>query len=165
VLVFDLYNKWPANLSVGWNITDPNLNSSAYLNKSQFVMVIVEENYSSQGRHEPQIKAYSNSFLSTFKDRFNIFFVHLLDLQVLRQSISSTVTELTAKSHSGNRSLSWKYNTGREIINSTRQFYVNESKDVMIIIESNYSTSGVYSVNASVNSSTFNDNVQGVVIS
>lgn len=161
--MFDVYNKWPANLSVGWNITDPNVSSSTYLNKSQFVMVIIENNYTADGRHEPQIIAYSNSFLSTFKDRFSIFIIHLLDIQVLKQSIYSTITGLTTRSHSGNRSLSWNYNTGQQVINSSIPVFVNESKDVMIIVESNYTTSGVYGINASVNSSIFNDNSQGVV--
>lgn len=83
-------------------------------------------------------------------------------MQVLQQSIASTVTEFIAKSHFGNKSLSWKYNTGEQVINSNKSAFTDVQ--TIIIIESNYSSSGVYSVNASINSSNFTDNAQRVVV-
>ncbi len=164
IMMFDAMNKWPSNLSVGWNVTELNVTNSAYLNQSSFVMVIIEGNYSADGRKEPAVSVSSNSFLTTTKDRFNIFFVHLLDLQVLKNSISSTVAELTAKSHFGNNNASWRYDTGREIINSTGNVMLNETDEVSILIESNYTSAGIYPVNASINSSIYRDNAQAVVI-
>jgi hypothetical protein len=163
IIAFEAENTWPANLSVRWNISEPNIRNLSYLAQNKSVMVIIEQNYS-EGRKEAEVKVSSGNFLTTFKDRFNILFVQLLNLQILQQSRQSTVAELTAQSHSGNKSMGWAYNSGREAITSSKTFFVNESKDVMVIIEANYTSSAVYNVSGFVNSSTYSDSAKGVVI-
>lgn len=162
--MFDVYNEWPEELTVGWNISDLGISNASNLSQSEFIMVMIEENYTSQGLKEPQIKAYSGSFITSFMDSFRIYIVELFDLQVLKQGIESTVTELFVRSNDENRRIDWKYDSGEEVINSNITTDLNDT-DVLILIESNYSGEGVYPVNASINSSQFNDEYSGVVIS
>ena len=108
----------------------------------------IETNFTSQGKKEPDLVAYTNNLSTTITDWFNIYLVRLFDLQTLYETQLSTISEIITTSHSGNKTISWQYDTGEEIINSTQPISIDEAKQAIILIEHNYSTDGVYVTNA-----------------
>jgi len=164
IISFIVTNEWPDNLSVSWNITDPSLMNSTYLNQNDTLLVIIAENYTAEGRKDEAVNVYSDSFLSTLEDWFNIYIVEMLDLQTLSESVSSTVSELVARSDSGKQTISWKLDTGEANITSIIPIHINESDRVIILVESNYTGSGVYLTNASINTSSSKDHKGGIAI-
>ncbi|MEK6808211.1 MAG: hypothetical protein AABY14_00825, partial [Nanoarchaeota archaeon] len=156
VLMFDVTNKWLGNLSVNFNLTEPSVNSSTNLVENETITVIVAENYTA-GTKEPEIKAYSGKFLEALKDKFKINILKTLDFQVLKESLISTISEIWAKSNSGNNTIAWTLRTGGEIVSSNISISLNESESAMIIVEEDYSLGGIYITNVSVNSSRYND--------
>ncbi|MEA2036492.1 MAG: hypothetical protein U9O94_03225, partial [Nanoarchaeota archaeon] len=163
IISFVVTNEWPSNLSVSWNLTDPSILNSTYLDQNDTLMVIIQENYTSEGKKEPTVNVYSGTFLTTLNDWFNIYLVEMLDLQTLSESVTSTITELITRSNSGNKTISWQLDTGEENITSDQTISLNQSQAI-ILIEHNYTTSGVYVTNASINDSSNQDNAQGVAI-
>ncbi|MFC1715686.1 toxin TcdB middle/N-terminal domain-containing protein [Candidatus Poribacteria bacterium] len=163
IISFDLLNNWPSNLSVSWNISNPSLANSTNLDQDESLMIIIEENYT-QGRKEPTISASSGAMSGTFTDWFDIYIVHLLDLQSLSESVASTITEIIARSNSGSRTVSWNLDTGKENVTASDTTTINESSGVMVIIEHSYASSAVYLTNATVNDSTYEDHAAGVAI-
>ena len=161
---FNIFNYWPSTLNVNWNITDPSIKNGTALAQNKSVIVIIAENYTTEGRKDETVNAQSGSFSNTLEDWFNIHIVQLLDFQVLSESVSSTVSEIIARTNVGNETISWQLDTGEENITSNTPIPLNVNKTI-ILIEHNYSSSGVYLTNASINSSSYSDYSEGVVIS
>jgi hypothetical protein len=161
IITFDVYNKWSSNLSVGWNLTDPIITNSTYLVQNQSVMVIIETNYTSDGLKEPAINAYSGNFSSSLLDRFAIHLLQMLDYQILHAA-SNTISEIIARSNTANRTMSWRLDTENGVVNSSLPIYLNESQTVMVFIENQFTVGYVYFTNASINSSQYRDEAQGV---
>ncbi|MBI2575833.1 hypothetical protein HYV84_01360 [Candidatus Woesearchaeota archaeon] len=164
IMAFDLYQYWPGNVTVSWNISDPFISNSTSLEQNKSLMVIIETNYTSDGRKEPNPRASSGLFSSQYPEYFYLDMVGMLSLQVLTQSVNNTVSEMIAKSFSGAKTSSWGYDTGYENFTSSLPFNLSNSSSLIILIQHNYSQAGVYATNASINSSSFQDNVQGVVV-
>ena len=61
--------------------------------------------------------------------------------------------------------LSWKLNNTEQLITSTQNLELNTSEQGIIVIESNYSSSGIYPLTFKINSSALNDNATGVSVS
>ena len=163
IIVYDIVNQWSQNLTIGFNGTDPIFLNGTTLEENKSIMVIIEGNYTDNGRQEPLLKAFSGNFLSSFIDRFEVWIVELMNLNILKESQNSTIAELITTSYSGNKSISWRYESGEENITSTVPTAVNESQQIMVLIETNYSQAKVFFVNASVNSTSYQNSEQGVV--
>jgi hypothetical protein len=87
----------------------------------------------------------------------------LMRFEALALSSTKGVFELVARNEIGPlMNLSWRLNTGRENVSSSLS--LNISDDVFVIIESNYTSAGVYRTNASINSSTYSDSQSGVAV-
>ncbi len=164
IISFIITNQWPQNLSTSWNITDPSLKNTTSLMQNDTLMVLLETNYTTEGKKEPSVNVYSSGLLTTLNDWFNIYIVEMLDLQVLKEGIGSTISEITARSDTGNNTISWQLDTGYENLTSSQTISINETDRLLIFVEHNYSSSGIYKTNASVNTSSNQDHASGVVV-
>ena len=61
--------------------------------------------------------------------------------------------------------ISWMLDNSQYNITSTQNLELNTSDTAFIVVESNFSESGIYPLNFLINSSNKNDNVTGVAIS
>ena len=76
---------------------------------------------------------------------------------ILKDNKGSTVQVFSVINNIGNQVMSWLFNTRQSNIHSTQNVSLNNSEQVIIIIESDYTTSGVYTPNITVNSTSYND--------
>ena len=167
-ITFSLFNYWNENITANYNLSDPVVHNATTLGYNQSVMVIIEENYTSQGKKEPNIQVYttdsSENFTSSISDWFNIYLIEMLDLQVLRELQTSTISEIIARSNTGNRTFSWSFNTGEEVITSDEQISLNDSDSAFIFIENDYTLAAIHLLNASINTTTNQDSKTGVAV-
>ena len=164
LMTFAAQNYWPQNQRISWNITEPLITSNAISNltESEPLIVFIENNYTDQGRKIPKITAYNNSRLDSFVGNFLVKMVEITGNLVLAESQNSTVQFITAVNNIGQRLFSWTFNTTKESIPSTQDITLNNSEKVLIVIETNYSSRGVYPTNVTVNSTGYNDTASGV---
>lgn len=149
ILSFDVVNNWH-NGFVNWSVSEPDISNLTYLNNSDRIMVIIENNYT-QGLFNPQIKAKVSSFEAILSDSF---LINPLDLTL--NTLSNSVTEMIIDNNiANNTQISWALDDLGGTINAT--------DNVMMIIEGNYST-GVHQTKGVINSSKFSDIEYGVII-
>jgi len=61
--------------------------------------------------------------------------------------------------------MSWRLNNTQELIVSTQNLELNTSQQAIIVVQSNFSSPGIYPLQFIINSSNKNDNETGVAIS
>lgn len=166
LLQFMVKNNWYLNQSVNWNITDPSITSSSTdnLTSGESLIVLVENNYTTQGTKKPTVNAYNNTFTDSFIDRFIVKMIEVLRHLVLYESQSSTITETDVMNNLNRDNISWTIDTGEQNITSSQVTTLNNSESVFIIIESNYTSSNVYVNKPTVNSSSYNDSSTSVAV-
>jgi len=164
ILGFKIRNNWYLNQTVNWNTTDPSITSNNGINltSGESVFVLIENNYTAQGTKKPQVTVYNNTFTDSFIDRFLVKVVEILRHLVLYENRSSTISEIDARNNLGQANISWSIDTGEQNLTSTQITTVNDSEQVIIIIESNYTDSNVYVTKPTVNSSSYNDTAAGI---
>lgn len=166
LLQFIIKNIWPQNQSVRWNVTNPSITSNNDVNliSGESVFILVENNYTTQGTKKLQITAYNNTFTDSFADRFFVKVIEILRHLVLKESQSSTVSEMDVINNLGRTNVSWIIDTGEQNISSTQPTTLNNTEQIIIIIESNYTAPNVYITKSTVDSSSYNDTSTGVVV-
>lgn len=164
VVTFNVKNYWPETLETRWNISNPLDSGSINLSQNESFLVVIEENYTVQGVKKPSVYAYTDTFLDSLFDIFYVRMVEISSYQVLGENESNSVTEMIGRSNIGSTGLSWQFDTGKENITSNQSIALNESEEVMIIIESGYTDSSTYAHTATINSSSYNDTRKGAVI-
>jgi YD repeat-containing protein len=159
-------NYWPQNSSINWNISDPNVSNSIVTNLTQneSLLLLIENNYTTQGLKTPKITAFNSSSSDFYIDRFIVKMVEVLRNLILTENQNSTINEITIRNNIGQRLISWLYNTTQQSINSNQSIQLNTSEEAIILIETNYSSSGIQPINISINSSSFNDTARGIAI-
>ncbi|MFA6550046.1 MAG: hypothetical protein WCT36_01665, partial [Candidatus Gracilibacteria bacterium] len=153
VVSFEVVNNWyPGNVS--WKLTNPSLNSSVYLNTSQRLFVFIANNYSTQGinnlRAEANISKFSDYFVDLFDNR---------PLKINRfEALGTNVFELNAINYLNRPQLvSWS------VDNIASLNITNISSSLFVFVQTNY-TSGVSVPTARINSSSYNDTEQEVIV-
>ena len=86
-------------------------------------------------------------------------------MQTLHESDKRAVISSVVKNNINPLNVSWRLNNTQEIINSDRNIELNTSEQAIVVIENNFSSSGIYPLNFLINSSTYNDNATGVSVS
>jgi hypothetical protein len=153
VVTFQVVNNWyPGNVS--WSLDNPSLNGTQYLNTSDSIFVFVANNYTTQGL--TNLRATVNNSL------FSDYFVDLFDNRPLGinsfDAIGTNVFELSAVNHlSVPQLMSWSIDNVSSL-NST-----NVSSSLFVYVQTNY-TSGVTVSTAKINSSSYNDTEQEVIV-
>jgi len=162
VIMFDVVNNWQRGF-VNWSLSDPSISNSSNLSTGEGVAVIIENNYTSQGWVKPNVDAKASTVTDIIRDLFENRPLGLFRFEALALTSAKGVFEIVARNDIGNlMNLSWRLNTGRENVSSNLS--LNISDDVFIIVESNYTSTGVYKTNASINSTSYNDSQGGVVV-
>ncbi len=167
ILRFNITNYWPHTISnVNWRISDPltTSNDSVTLSPGESRNFTVQINYSSQGVKSPGLLAYNGTFNSSTSDRFAVKMVQILNNLVLKESKDSTIQIAEIINNMGSQVLSWLINSGQQTIYSTQNVSLNNSEQVFVIIETNYTASNVYLPNVTVNSTSYNDTRSGIVV-
>ena len=112
------------------------------------------------------IKVFNNSVNEdSLLEIFRIRQIEISSLQTLHENGSRSVISSVVKNNINPLNLSWQLNNTEELITSTQNLELNTSEQGIIVIETNYSSSGIYPLTFVVNSSTYNDNATGVSVS
>ena len=147
-----------------WNTTNPALNYSTNLSSNKSILVFIEENYP-EGRKEPTITASNASFVEeSIKDIFIIDQIGIISFSTLYDSDVKSVAQAEIINNINPLNLSWRLNKTDAIIASEQNVELNSSGAAIIVVEFNYSASGIYPLTFVINSSSQSDNVTGVAI-
>ena len=148
-----------------WNFTSPTLNHSLNLTNNESLIVVIEEDYS-QGNKEATIQVFNQTIgEDNLIEVFRIRQIGINSLQTLHENGSRAVVSSIVVNNIKPLNLSWKLNNSEQLILSTQNLYLNTSEQAIVVIESNFSTSGIYPLIFQINSSTYNDNQTGVAVS
>lgn len=162
ILLFEVRNNWNPGI-VSWNLSNPAITNSSNLSTNQTVMVLVENNYTTQGNNQAQITATTSSFMDVINDFFEIRPLNIFNLQTLNSNKNSSIIEVSVENNlNAVQEFNWQFNSGTNTINSSTN--VNITNTTLVLIEVNYTTDGVYKTTAAVNSSSYSDSSTGVVI-
>ena len=161
---FLIQNTW-LNLTAYWNVSNPIVQNATILNKNESLIVVIEENYP-QGKKEVEIRLYNQTVLEDkITEIFSIKHIGINEFETLFQNSSNAVTSALVVNNINSLNLSWRLNNTQELILSTLNLELNTSQQALIVVQSNFSTSGIYPLNFIINSSNKNDNETGVAIS
>lgn len=165
--VFDflIKNVNEINATATWNITNPALQSAVNLSSNESLIVVIEEDYP-QGQKEVTISVFNGTTEETnLLEVFKIRQISIESLQTLHESDKTAVISSIIKNNIQPLNLSWRLNNTQEVIASTQNLELNTSEQVIIVIENNFSSSGIYPLTLMINSSSYNDNATGVAVS
>ena len=161
---FIIKNDW-VNLTAYWNISSPALTNTLNLSQNESLIVVIEEDFS-QGNKEVNIKVFNQTLQEdALIEVFKIRQISIESLQTLHESDKKSVVSSTIKNNINPLNLSWKLNNTEALITSTQNIELNTSEQIIVVIESNFSASGIYPLLFKINSSIYNDNQTGVAIS
>src|SRR3989338_1610274 len=164
IFTFLVHNDW-ANLSAYWNFTNPVVANTLNLSQNESLIVVIEENYG-QGQKDISINTFNSSRLEDFElDTFKIKHIGINSLQTLHENSSRAVIGAFIVNNVQARNMSWQLNNSQQLITSSQNLELNISQQAIVVIESNFSSSGIYPLTFSINSSTLNDNATGVTVS
>ena len=168
--IFDflITNKNSINTNASFNLSNPVLNYSTGLGNNESLIVVIEQDYS-QGDKTVNIKIFNQTLQEdNLIEVFKIRQISIESLQILYCSyifkfgcfFSSVI-----KNNINPLNVSWRLNNTEQLINSTQGIYLNTSEQALVIIESNFSSSGIYPLQFMINNSNYNDNQTGVAVS
>ena len=97
------------------------------------------------------------------REFFEIRPIKVASLLTLSENRTNSVSELVIKNNlNTSQSLTWNFNTG--VANVTNSTTLNASESIFVFIASNYTASSVYKTIAFVNTTTYNDSENGVIL-
>jgi hypothetical protein len=164
VLLFNVYNNWYPGY-MNWSLGEPLITNSNYLNTNKSIMVFIENNYTAQGNRQPEINATISLYVDRIKEFFEIRPIKINNLLTLSENITNSVSELVVKNNLNNSQVfGWSFDSDYTNISSSQTITLNSSENILVYIASNYSNPDIYKTIATVNSSTYNDTENGVII-
>src|SRR3989338_6762257 len=165
--VFDFLvtNKNAETTAALWNISNPSLNYSLNLSNNESLIVIIEEDYG-QGNKQVNVRVFNNSIEEdNLLDVFKIRQLSIESFQTLFENSSSSIVSSIVKNNINPLNVSWRLNNTQDLISSNQNVLLNTSEQMIVVIESSYSDTGVYPLSFIVNSTAYNDNATGVSVS
>ncbi len=160
---FIIRNDWNA-LTTYWNFTNPALTHAVNLSQNESLIVVIVENYA-QGQKDTAVNAFNSSQFEDFElDNFRIKHVGINKLESLFDNTTKSIIDAFVVNNVQKLNVSWQLNSTEQLINSTKNLELSTSEQGIIVIESNFSSSGIYPLNLRINSSTMNDNTTGVAV-
>jgi hypothetical protein len=140
-------------------MSDPGITNSTILDNNQSLMVIIAGNYT-QGDKTPMLNASISTASASITDHFVSKPLALSSLLTLTDG-PNPVSELAIKNYAGTaQNVTWQFNTGQE--NITNAATINGS--LLVFIQNNYTSSGVYKTTANISNSNYADTRSGVII-
>ncbi len=160
--VFYIKNNWFAG-DVTWTLNDPVTTNTTSMAHNETVRFSISHNYTTQGPKHILLTAQVSTFIDTVTDYFDVKPLQVSELNTLSESQASTINELVVKNNLNHTLFfNWQFQTGQENLTSTLLNSTNGT--TLIYIATNYSAAGVFRTTAIVNSSSYNDNQTGVVV-
>jgi len=126
--------------------------------------VFIEENFSDSGERNPLFFVYNGSLNASFTGKLFVELLEIVTGNVFYSSISSTISEFIVRDNVGDSIISFRYNTGEENITSSENVQLNEGEEVFVFFDVNYTGTGNYFTDFDVNSSLYNDSIEGVIV-
>ncbi len=164
VFNFVLQNTW-TSLTAYWNVSNPVVENTVNLSNNESLIVVIEENYP-QGRKEVEIRLYNQTVLEDkITEIFTIKHIGINEFETLHQNNSWAITSALVTNNINPLNISWRLDNSQYNITSTQNLELNTSDTAFIVIESNFSQSGIYPLTMLINSSDKSDNQTGVTIS
>jgi hypothetical protein len=164
IFLFDLRNNWYTG-NVVWNISDPSIKNETSLNHNETLMVFIEENYTTHGGKQSLVQASVNTFIKKITDIFEVRPLEIEELNTLSEDQTESVSEVIVKNNAEyTQMFSWMFDTGTENVTSSADLNIT-GDNIFVYIASNYSDTGVFKTKATINSSTYEDNQSGVIVS
>lgn len=161
---FVILNNGESNLTnIYWNISGiDNPISSVYpinLTVNESILVYVQDNLTHYQEYTITAKAFTDTLsdtetLTTRGKELEVHNINTLYTNGLTKIFEFFITNTYT---SAINNLNWSFDTGEEIINSIYPFNLTASEDMQVMIENQYSSSGNYSINASVQNSDYYD--------
>ena len=165
--IFDflITNENLVNTTTQFNISNPALNYSLNLSNNESLIVVIEEDFG-QGDNQVNVQIFNNSVQE--ENLIEIFKIRQLSVesfQTLFENQSKAVILSIVKNNINPLNVSWRLNNTEQLIISSQNVELNTSEQILVIIESNFSSSGIYPLTFIANSPTYNDNATGVAVS
>jgi len=162
---FIITNRNSINTTAFFNISQPVLNYTMNLTSNESLIVIVEQDFS-QGDKTMNVKVFNRTLQEdNLIEVFKIRQIQISKLETLFESTSRNIVSAQIVDNTQPLNIGWKLNNTETVINSTLNLSLSTSQSALVIIESNFSSSGIYPLNFVINSSTYNDNATGVAVS
>ena len=140
------------------------MNYTTNLTNNESLIVVIEQDYS-QGDKQINVKIFNQSLQEdNLIEVFKIRQISINQFQTLYENDKTSVVSSIIKNNINPLNVSWKLDNNQDLINSTQSLQLNTSEQAIVIIENNFSSSGIYSLNFLINSSTYNDNQTGVAV-
>ena len=161
---FLIRNSWNS-LAAYWNVSNPSITNSVNLSNNESLIVVIEQDYP-QGKKSVSVNAYNSTYLEDNRlDTFNIKQIGITSLQTLFENTSRAIVNALVVNNINPLNLSWQLNNSQQLIFSNQVVTLNTSEQLFVVIENNFSSSGIYPLNFLINSSAYNDNTTGVAVS
>ena len=163
---YQVKNHW-SDLTINWTMKDPSVVNNIALNISynNSIFVFIEENYTASDDYSPSFIIFNGSINDSVTDRLTIKLLEIISNNALYQYVKNTTVEFVVKNNVQRQNLSWTLNTGERNITSTKNIDLNNSQQVFVFVNYNYTTSDGYIATAFVNSTLYNDTLSvGVVV-
>ncbi len=129
------------------------------------LIVVIEQDFS-QGDKTVNIKIFNQTLQEdNLIEIFKIRQISIESLQTLFETDKRAIVSSFVKNNINPLNVSWRLNNTQDLINSTQGIYLNSSEQALVVIESNFSDSGVYPLTFFINNSNYNDNQSGVAVS
>jgi hypothetical protein len=138
------------------------MSNSTSLENNETVEVSVSNDYS-QGLNYVELNATIDNFVDEVKELFEIRQLQIIDFQAINVSDNVVYFNLSIQNNLATQQIfSWKIDSG--ISNISESGVVEAGNMTSITQGVTYSASGVYHTEAFINSTSYNDTIQGVVI-
>ena len=98
-------------------------------------------------------------------DIFKIKQIGINNFETLFENTSKAITSSLIVNNINPLYFTWAFNNTESLITSSQSLQLNTSEQAIVVIESNFTASGIYPLNFLINSSTYNDNATGVAVS
>lgn len=163
-IAFNVLNRWWSG-NVNWTLSNPNQSNTTSVGKDSFVSVNLSSSYLTQGMNS--VDLYSQR--SSLQDRVKLLFenrpLFIERFETLAESSNKAVFEVVAWNYGNSTAVvGWQLYSGETKINSSDVLNISANNISFIIIESNYSSSGVYGANVTINSSSYSDVERSAVV-
>jgi hypothetical protein len=151
-------NLWN-NGTVSWSMSDPGITGTAVLANNETVLIFIASNYT-QGDKTPTLNATISTASASIADHFKSKPLALTNLLTLTDG-PNAVSEMDIQNYAGSsQNVSWQFNTGQENITGTTAL----NTSVLVFIQNNYTTSGVYRTFANISNQNYVDNRTGAIV-
>lgn len=162
-LRFFVVNYW-AQGEVGWGVSNPFTYNTTIIPSGQSVELVMESSYTTQGMNEINVSVDYAGLTDKLMDYLNVKPLKLSAFDAVLSGADKSVYELIVENDlQSQQTFNWRLDTGLENVSGNEPIDIN-SDDIIILVETSYSTGGIYKPIGRVNSTSYNDSAQRVVV-